>query len=261
MTYFRRFSRTSRMHLVRLILRGILFLAALAGYLHFLMTEKPGAAGDGVRGAALSDIYAGVPFLLPIIWIFFMTSMIRRMFPSDIESPGSEKQFAGNYRPSGNPDYAPGLPSRKGTLIAVVSWIILNAAIGILYYRGVLDQGILLLLSLFYSLADVICILWFCPFQTWMMKNRCCVTCRIYNWDYPMMMTPFLFVPGFFAKSLLLVSLVVLLQWEYKYRVHPEYFSTVSNESLHCRNCTEKLCHHKKQLRGYFEKNGFRNTG
>ena len=38
----------------------------------------------------------------------------------------------------------------------------------------------------------VICILFYCPFQMWFLKNRCCVNCRIYNWDYAFLFTPFL---------------------------------------------------------------------
>ena len=251
MTRAEKYSATSRMHQRRLLMRGALLLAALVVYV------KNGKGSDGT----LAGIFGGVPWLLPLIWVFFMVEMIRRMFPSDIESMGCEKQFAKNYRPAGNPDYRAGLPSRKGTLISAASWIALNGFIFLLFAKDIIDEGILLLIALFYSISDVICILFFCPFQTWMMKNRCCATCRIYNWDFPMMMTPFIMVPGFFAKSLLFTSLAVLAQWEYKYHCHPEYFSTSSNEGLACRNCREKLCHHKKQLRGFFEKNGFQNTG
>jgi hypothetical protein len=100
----------------------------------------------------------------------------------------------------------------------------------------------------------MICILFFCPFQTWFMKNRCCTTCRIYNWDFAMLCTPFLFVPSFYTWSLLLVSLVVLIHWEITYRRHPERFSERTNQSLRCQNCTEKLCRHKVQLKHYIAK-------
>ena len=49
--------------------------------------------------------------------------------------------------------------------------------------------------------------------------------------------------------SLLALSLVLLLRWEITFYRHPERFSEETNEYLHCKNCTEKLCMHKKQLR------------
>ena len=93
-----------------------------------------------------------------------------------------------------------------------------------------------------------ICILFFCPFQTWFMKNKCCGSCRIYNWDYAMMFTPLFFVRENYAWSLLVLSSALLVRWEVTFYLHPERFSENTNEYLMCRNCTERLCAHKKQL-------------
>ena len=104
----------------------------------------------------------------------------------------------------------------------------------------------------------MICILFFCPFQTWMMHNRCCGTCRIYNWDFAMMFTPLVFIMvtnndgvisfNPFAIILVVTSLALLLKWEITYRLYPERFSDHTNKSLRCENCKEKLCMHKRQL-------------
>jgi hypothetical protein len=94
----------------------------------------------------------------------------------------------------------------------------------------------------------MICILFFCPFQTWFLKNKCCSTCRIYNWDYAMMFTPLFFVRRAYAWSLLALSVLLLVRWEITFYRHPERFSENTNEYLECRNCTEKLCSHKTQL-------------
>jgi hypothetical protein len=110
------------------------------------------------------------------------------------------------------------------------------------------------MIGLAYGVCDIICILFFCPFQTWFMKNRCCTTCRIYNWDFAMLCTPFLLIPGFYAYSLLAVALLILARWEVTYKLHPERFSERTNESLRCANCTEKLCKHKVQLQHYIKK-------
>lgn len=80
------------------------------------------------------------------------------------------------------------------------------------------------------------------------MKNKCCVTCRIYNWDYAMMFTPLLFIPSLFNWSLLALAIALLIKWEWIYHRHPERFYEESNDALRCANCREHLCHHKKQL-------------
>ena len=99
-----------------------------------------------------------------------------------------------------------------------------------------------------YSVCDVICILFFCPFQSWFLKNKCCSACRIYNWDYAMMFTPLFFVRKGYTWSLLALSVALLVRWEIVFYRHPERFSEKTNEYLRCANCTEKLCVHKKQL-------------
>lgn len=142
----------------------------------------------------------------------------------------------------------------KGVGISVLAWFGLNGAIGVLYWTGIIDEGILFLICLAYSVCDMICILFFCPFQSWFMKNRCCTTCRIYNWDFAMMFTPLVFTKRFFTWSLLLVALIILVQWEVTVYRHPERFSDETNESLTCKNCTEKLCHHKTQLRSLWKR-------
>ena len=112
----------------------------------------------------------------------------------------------------------------------------------------------MIILALFYSVCDMICILFFCPFQTWIMKNRCCVSCRIYNWDYAMMFTPVVFIKNPFTISLFVVAALLLLEWEILYRKFPERFCINTNKTLSCANCKEKLCKHKKQLRNFVKK-------
>ena len=51
------------------------------------------------------------------------------------------------------------------------------------------------------------------------------------------------------------MSLVLLARWEITLHMHPEWFSDRTNANVQCRNCKEKLCHHKKQLKSFWEKN------
>jgi hypothetical protein len=163
-----------------------------------------------------------------------------------MESPGCQKQFKRNYIKSGETTIV--VHDNNSTVLVALIWIIFNGLIGALRMAGVLDDGILILLCSAYSVCDMICILFFCPFQTWFLKNKCCGTCRIYNWDYAMMFTPLFFVRKYYSWSLLILSVALLLRWELTFYKHPERFSENTNDYLRCKNCTEKLCVHKKQL-------------
>jgi hypothetical protein len=148
---------------------------------------------------------------------------------------------------TGNTDIQ--IQDNNATVLVALVWIVFNMFFGMLYMKGILDDGVMLLLCSAYSVCDLICILFFCPFQSWFLKNKCCSTCRIYNWDYAMMFTPLFFIKKSYTWSLLLLSVALLIRWEITFYRHPERFSENTNEYLHCKNCTERLCAHKKQLK------------
>ncbi len=242
----RKLSVISAIHYFKLVFRSCLFVAALIGYI----INRINGGSESKPFGNLSEM----PVILWIIWIVFAIEMVLRCFPSKFESMGCQKQFSKNYKPvkeGAKPDNPAGIV----TFAVFSAWVALNAIVGILYYADIIDAGILLLISLFYSVCDMICILFFCPFQTWFLKNRCCSSCRIYNWDYAMMFTPFFFVPSVYTWSLLGLALLLLIIWEVIYKLHPERFSEASNACLACAECPEKLCHHKKQLRIFWKKN------
>lgn len=239
-------SRIYWMHCVKLVYRSALFVLALVFYV-LQRVQNHGAVVDGMGIAWWVLLLAG---------IVYMIEMIARLFPSKLDSMGCGKQFKKHYQPTGETD--PQLRSWKSTLAVAAAWFALNGAIGALYYTHVIDQGILLLISLAYGICDMICVLFFCPFQTWFMKNRCCATCRIYNWDYFMIFTPCLFLPHGYTWSLLGMSLIILLRWELTVRIHPKRFSERTNGCTSCKNCEEKLCQHKKQLKGFWRKNNIK---
>ena len=239
----KKLSPISNLHFFKLFYRSALFLWAVVEYLYSWLRD-----GGGIfRG--LENKY----WLLTIVWIVYAVEMALRFFPSKWESMGCQKQFSHNYAPTG--DKVTALHSWKSTLAVGIAWILLNGAIGGLYLAGLIDEDVLILISLAYGVCDMICILFFCPFQTWFMKNRCCASCRIYNWDFAMMFTPFLFIFHWYTWSLLLMSLIILARWELTAWYHPERMSEKSNACLSCQNCKEKLCHHKTQLIGFWRKN------
>ena len=239
--FHRRLSKISAIHYFKLLFRSLLFLVALTLYI------------INRRSAYFSwpEMIHDYPLIFGLIWVLFAAEMIARCFPSGLESMGCQKLFPRNYVPVAGSDVHDYKVSWKVTFAMAAAWFTLNGLIGILYFAHVIDEGILLLISLAYSVCDMICILFFCPFQTWFMKNKCCGTCRIYNWDYAMMFTPLVFEKHFYAYSLLGLALILLLQWEIIYHKFPERFYDGTNQSLTCANCQEKLCHHKKQLRQF----------
>lgn len=231
------------MHRIKLVGRSMLLIGAIALYIY-----------NRIIGNEF--FFGGIEYnnyFLLALWSIFFVEMLFRFIPSRLESPGCQKVFKKRFIPTEVKKTK--LTSWMSTLGVAFAWLALNGAIAALYYAHVIDEGILVIISLAYSVCDMICILFFCPFQTWFMKNRCCVTCRIYNWDFAMMFTPLAFINSIWARSLLGVSLILLLVWELTVRIHPERFAEETNGCLSCANCTEKLCHHKKQLRGFIKKN------
>lgn len=232
----KKLSKICALHYVKLALRSILFIAVLVA--------------DILNRTEVLTNNAIIPM---IVWVFFVVEMLLRFFPSSLESMGCQKQFKRNFEPIEGVTI-PKNQSWKRTALVTAVWLALNAVIGVLHLAGVFDQGVLILIAIGYSVCDIICILFFCPFQTWFMKNRCCATCRIYNWDFAMMFTPLVFIPSWYTYSLLGCAIGLLLRWEITYRLHPERFSTETNKCLDCSRCKEKLCSHKKQLQGFLKK-------
>ena len=232
----RKISIVSTVHYVRLVYRSALFILLAIDYLRFRLFSA----------TTVMETVEKMPVIIYITWTVFVIEMIMRFFPSRYESPGCQKQFARNYIKSGRTEIS--IPDNNATILVALIWIVFNGIFGALYMAGILDDGIMILLCSAYSICDIICILFFCPFQTWFMKNKCCSSCRIYNWDYAMMFTPLFFIRKGYTWSLLALSVALLVRWEITFYTHPERFSENTNEYLQCRNCTEKLCAHKKQL-------------
>ena len=185
--------------------------------------------------------------LMHLLWVIWMIDMFAQIFPfhKDI-SIGSLKVFAQHFRPicdkiSPKAIKAHIFAATKSAFWVLVVWCLLTAVIGLAHARGLLSNIHLFLVTVFFYVCDLICVLIWCPFRL-MMKNRCCTTCRIFNWDHLMMFSPMLFIPSFYALSLFFVSLLVFLIWEIAILLHPERFWDKTNAALQCANCTDKLC-------------------
>lgn len=261
--WVKKLTPTSLYHYYKLIARSVLLLIVIAVYI----SSKFYHVSFFMHKSFIWDVF------IWIIWAIYMVEMIMRLFPSNIESMGCQKQFKRNYKRKkligmvpkeylkkydGNYIKARNAwtvsERRRGRLVTLIVWIALNGAIYLLFRFNIIDEGILMIIAMMYAVSDMICILFFCPFQTWFMKNRCCARCYIYNWDYIMMFTPLIFVKSFYTWSLVAAALIVLIQWEIRLRITPQRFSPRMNDALSCKNCTEKLCKHKKQLQGFILK-------
>ena len=193
--------------------------------------------------------------LLHLLLAVWLVDMLTQLVPATkaVVALGSQKSFLKHFRPEIPPITAHSLRERmvratKRAYIVFVIWAILIAALGILYGKKIIgDLGLFWISCLFY-VCDLICVLFWCPFRHFIMKNRCCTTCRIFNWDHLMMFTPLIYVGGFYCTSLVVLSIVVFLVWEWTALRHPERFDEGTNQALKCAECTDRLCLHAKKI-------------
>ena len=134
-------------HYLKLAFRAALFCVALTLYII-----------NRSNGSSLPFGEAGSnPIFWSFWWICLAVGMFLRLFPSKFETIGCQKQMKCNYIPTG--EKTPRLTSWRSTLSLTLAWIGLNLVFGILYFTGVFDAGILLLITFAYAVCDIICIL------------------------------------------------------------------------------------------------------
>ena len=186
---------------------------------------------------------------LTLVWLALMVSMALRLLPSRRESLGCQKKYDARFRPTGSLPAPEDLrAANRGAAKSALLWIAANLCFFLLFAKGWLGRRFLVCLAGFYGVCDIFCILFYCPFQSWLMHNRCCTTCRIFNWDHLMMFSPLIFLNSFYARSLVAMAAAVFLVWEITLRRHPERFLESTNLALRCGSCTDRLCSHGKKL-------------
>ena len=182
-----------------------------------------------------------------LLWFVWMVDMVLQIIPlKNKVALGSQKLFATRFRPLRAKINYKALKNyitstTKAAYKVMVLWILLIAVIGVLYCTNVIDKIVLFMISVFFYVCDLICVLIWCPFRL-IMRNKCCTTCRIFNWDHLMMFSPFIFMGGFFATSLVIMAILAWLVWEACVMIYPERFWERTNASLKCSECTDKLC-------------------
>lgn len=184
---------------------------------------------------------------LHLLWLIWVADMVLQIFPVKNRVPlGSQKLFANRFKPIRDKINYEALKTyivstTKAAYKVFLLWCVLIAVIGGLFYGGVMDRIALFMISVIFYVCDLICVLIWCPFRL-IMKNRCCTTCRIFNWDHLMMFSPLVFLGGFYATSLVLMAAAAWLVWELCVMMYPERFWDHSNAALRCSECTDKLC-------------------
>ena len=230
-------SRVRRTYIAKLVGRCVVLCLCLILYF-----AAPGQFEILGKGGFFRDFS-----VFHLLWLLWMIDMFFQLIPVRNEiALGSQKLFRHRFRPIREKINTKSLKqyivsTTKAAYLVMLLWAALIAILGILHARRVIDDRFLLMTSVVFYVCDLICVLIWCPFRL-ILKNRCCTTCRIFNWDHLMMFSPLLFVRGFFARSLVIVSVVCWMLWELCVLLYPERFWEWSNDALKCSNCTDKLC-------------------
>lgn len=221
----RKITKAFSIYHVKFIVRLLLFLLT-AGYC-FLWNKE--------ESIFENKIFFG------IIWLFLFAVLTQKLFPLKSESIGSRKHFSKYFTPVSEVYEKPKAPYEKRAVLVALVWIAANGVLGVLYKIGLFNSSIMLLITMLYAVGDMVCVIFYCPFQQ-ILGNRCCATCRIYNWDSVMMVTPLIFVKNVWTTALVIIAVATLIRWEYSVHKHTERFSDKTNLSLKCANCPEKYC-------------------
>ena len=229
-------SKTRNKYFIRLYLRIVIFILCL------IMCFKPN----------FYNILDGMNFfnnfhILHLLWLVWMFDMILQIIPiKNNLALGSQKLFANRFKAISKKINYNALKTyirtvTKSAYKVLIIWILFILCIGLLYYFNIIDKKIIFMISVFFYVCDLICVLIWCPFRL-IMKNKCCTTCRIFNWDHLMMFSPLIFIGGFFSISLIIMAILAFVIWELFVFLYPERFSEMTNVALRCTNCTDKLC-------------------
>ena len=230
-------SEIRKIYFLRLIGRIIVLLAAVLLYI----SDKN--SFNVAEGWTFFSRFS----LLHLLWGIWLWDMLLQLIPVKAHiSIGSQKVFESLFKPIKEKINYNNLKQYiKDTTASaykvMIIWIILTVVISIFHLNGVIDTGMIILISIFFYVCDLICVLIWCPFRL-IMKNKCCTTCRIFNWDHLMMFLPIISVNSFYSWSLVILSFMIWLVWELCVLIYPERFWENSNMALRCSECTDKLC-------------------
>lgn len=181
-------------------------------------------------------------WLIPVLFVYFLIDSLSVIIPKmnkDLFSGKYLQKFFREY-PKYNIQKVKDLQQRenKAALLIFVLYFTGVNIVGVSFlYFNWFELKYLYIVFLFINASDYICIMLWCPFRDLFMKNKCCNTCRISNWDRLMKFALLLYIPNIFTISIFILGLIVFISWEISYTMNPQYFFTVSNKALRCSNC------------------------
>ena len=153
-------------YMIKLLIRVMVFVIVLVGYLF---------DRERLIEFMIQPITMGVT-PLHLLWMMFMVMMLFHIFPTDKLTMALRKSEKRTYEET--PEYSKEelydfvRNQNIRAWIVMLVWLVFNAIFGLLYVQDIINEADLFMLTVFYFLSDYICILFFCPFQTFIMKNH-----------------------------------------------------------------------------------------
>ncbi len=181
-----------------------------------------------------------------LLFFYFLYDIGIALIPYKNKPSYSNKAFSQYYIPSNSVDTDNLKKQNKAALLIFITYSFLIISIGYLhYYFTFFNDWFIYLWFLLFNIADYVCVIFWCPFQHLFIKNKCCNSCRISNWDRLMKYVVLFFSSNILANILAVFSTVVFIQWEYLHYKHPERFYISTNKKISCQNCSVKICKNK----------------
>lgn len=187
------------------------------------------------------------PYIYPLIFIYFLYDSLTVILPTLNKDIHSSKMYKKNYIPVENFNRVKlSNMIKKNNIRALVIFIIYTIGVLVVGFSFLYFQWFTVkyLYLVFFALnfSDYFCILVWCPFKELFLKNTCCNTCRISNWDRIMKVSILLFIPNLYTISINIIALCVFIYWEYNHLRYPERFYRISNKQLWCTDCSKLNC-------------------
>lgn len=188
-------------------------------------------------------------FFIPL-WLFFMYDIWKVIIPKFSNFSPYGKLFKKFYKEAKKINYTLMKKQLRKTnfraVIFFILWLVFLVVLGVNYYRGYITINILIYIVVVLNFFDYFSINVWCPFHKIIIKDKCCNTCRIYNWDHFLKFSPLYLIFSFWSYSLLVSSIIALIQWEILRFTYPERFTEYTNRNLSCSECILECRFNKK---------------
>lgn len=186
-------------------------------------------------------------YLVPVLFVYFILDFLEILNPKWNKTVSSSKMDKRTYVVQTS--YKKEILKKSiktanlQALLIFTLYAIGVIIVGLLFnYTIWFDKYMLYLTFFAINLGDYICILYWCPFSSIFMNNKCCNQCRISNWDRFMKVSVLLFIPNFYTITLNIIALYIFIHWEYNHYRYPKRFYPISNKALTCGNCDKHNC-------------------